>query len=593
MLIRMNSFAKKKTENGLINKYQTNLERRIEKGDQSLVCRDEELCKEVEVLLSNNNAQKIHNLHGLDSLTVMEKSLHAFPSKTGQMGLEKLSKAFEVLELAALNLYVFPWRREYRLVKMFSGMFTHLIKPALSLQQAKELFGLLGYQPSIPNEDEELALNSKPAPTDFLLGLACGFFTARMECQLLLSSLGSAHRGVEWVLQLVKERQAGHSLQVALENTKRKSEVASSSDAILTSDMDAELDLYTEETDVTTTPLSPPHSSYKQPKEIVQSKPLEKEPLQSDTDMKNKDVARLGRSINNPGPMESFGEDQTKGDAQRHAAVNVMCSCITPGLLFIYQCEKCKDVHSPLCSHYKECLLKEHTLALCPYNAEDLYLAQDPLRLAKEKDSLKTHNCMVNSTSDTFLVCYNCQVIHEHNCNIIQKCKLNHNVLPTGKLQPPQGERVNAQKRHTCLSSEAPEYIICHTCKDSHDLLCQDSQKCVKDGHYVLFPRKTGASETPPAPIPFVNHCLTDKQPLPEIVCLTCKAFHLSGCPDGWHCSQKHKIQDIGTKCITCFGYELDTYCRYCGTLYCKRCCFKNAMVCIKCGMSFVSSSPV
>lgn len=114
---RMNSFANKKTENGLINRYQTNLERRIEKGDQSLVCRDEGLCKEVELLLSNNNAQKIH-LHGLDSLTVMEKSLHAFPSKTGQMGLEKLSKAFEVLELAALNLYVFPWRREYRLVKV-------------------------------------------------------------------------------------------------------------------------------------------------------------------------------------------------------------------------------------------------------------------------------------------------------------------------------------------------------------------------------------------------------------------------------------------------------------------------------------------
>ncbi|KAK7160406.1 hypothetical protein R3I93_008143 [Phoxinus phoxinus] len=586
----MNSFANKKTENGLINRYQTNLERRIEKGDQSLVCRDEGLCKEVELLLSKNNAQKIHNLHGLDSLTVMEKSLHVFPSKTGQMGLEKLSKAFEVLELAALNLYVFPWRREYRLVKMFSGMFTHLIKPALTLQQAKELFGLLGYQPSIPNEDEELALNSKPAPSDFILGLACGFFTARMECQLLLSSLGSAHRGVEWVLQLVKERQAGHSLQVALENTKRKSGVASASDGILTSGMDTELDLYTEETDVTPTPLSPPHSSYKQPKEIVQSKPLQKEPLQSDSDMRNNDVARLGRSINNPSPMESFGGDQSKGGAQRQAAVNVMCSCITPDLLYIYQCEKCKDVHSLACSRYKECFLKEHTLSLCPYTAEDLYLAPD--QLAKEKDSLKTHNCMANSTSDTFLVCYTCQVIHEHNCNNIQKCKLNHNVLPTGKVQPPQGERVNAQKRHTCLSSEAPVYVICHNCNNSHDLLCQDWQNCVKHAHCIQYPQETGASETPPAPIPFHYLCLTGKQPLPEMICLTCKAFHFSGCPDGWHCSQKHKIQDIGTKCITCTSSELNTYCRYCGALYCKRCCFKNTMVC-KCGMSFISSSPV
>ncbi|KAG1936983.1 spermatogenesis-associated protein [Pimephales promelas] len=325
----MNSFANKKTQNGLINRYQTNLERRIEKGDQSLVCRDEGLCKEVEVLLCNNNAQKIHTLHGLDPLTVMEKSLHEFPSKTGQMGLEKLAKAFEVLELASLNLYVFPWRREYRLVKTFSSMFTHLIKPALTLQQAKELFALLGYQPSISNEDEELALNSKPAPSDFILALACGFFTARMECQLLLSSLGSAHRGVEWVLLLVKERQAGHSLQVALDNAKKKSEVASAADAILTSGVDTELDLYTGETDVTSAPFSPPHSSYTQPKEI---KP--------DSDMRNNDVAGQRRSINSPGPMESFGEDQSKG---------IVVSCIASDVaLKMSWCASVECLSSPL-----------------------------------------------------------------------------------------------------------------------------------------------------------------------------------------------------------------------------------------------------
>ncbi|KAK9958833.1 hypothetical protein ABG768_010933 [Culter alburnus] len=590
----MNSFALKKTENGLINRYQTNLERRIEKGDQSLVCRDEELCKEVEVLLCNNDAQKMHNLHGLDSLTVMEKSLHAFPSKTGQMGLEKLSKAFEVLELAALNLYVFPWRREYRLVKMFSGMFTHLIKPALTLPQAKELFGLLGYQPSSPNEDEELVLNSKLVPADFLLSLACGFFTARMECQLLLSALGSAHRGVEWVLQLVKERQAGHSLQVALENTKRKSEVASASDSIPTSGLDTELDLYTEQADVTShvtsTTFSPPHSSYMKPKEIVQSKSLQKEPFQSD--MRNNEGVRQGRSISNPGPMENLGKDQSKGDAQRQAAVNVMCSCITPDCLYIYQCEECKDVHSTQCSHYKECLIEGHTLALCPYKAEDLYLTEDQLRMAKEKDSLKTHHCMVNSTSDSFLVCHDCQVIHDHNCKIIEICNSKHNVQPTGKLQPPQGERVNAKKRHKCLSSAAPVDVICHTCNNSHDFFCQDWQKCFANAHHIQYSQEMGDSEKRCAPIPFHKNCLTDTQLLPEIVCLTCKAFHFSGCPDGRHCSQKHKTKDIGTTCITCFASELVTFCRYCGAPFCNRCYFKNALLC-QCGNPLISSSSV
>ncbi|KAL1256994.1 hypothetical protein QQF64_012539 [Cirrhinus molitorella] len=300
----MNS-AHKKTEDGLINKYQSNLEKQIEKGDRTLVCRDEKFCKEVELLLCSGSAQKKHILNGLDSLAVMEKSLHTFPSKTGQMGLEKLSKAFEVLELAALNLYIYPWRREYRLVKMFSGMFTHSIKPALTLQQAKELFGLLGYQASSLHEQQELALNSKLVPADFLLSLACGFFTARMECQLLLSALGSVDRSVEWALQLVKERQAGHSVQVAFENTKRKSSAASVTEAVLAGGMDAELDLYTEQADASTSG-TPPHT-YMPPKEIDLSKPLQKEPSLSN--MRNNEDARQGGPLKSPGKLQpSQGE---------------------------------------------------------------------------------------------------------------------------------------------------------------------------------------------------------------------------------------------------------------------------------------------
>ncbi|XP_016336475.1 spermatogenesis-associated protein 2-like protein [Sinocyclocheilus anshuiensis] len=562
----MNS-ANKKTADGLINRYQTNLERRIEKGDRSLICRDEDFCKEVERLLHSGNAQKMHNLHGLDSLAVMEKSLHAFPSKTGQMGLEKVSKAFEVLELAALNLYIYPWRREYRLVKMFSGMFTHLIKPALTLQQAKELFGLLGYQASSPNEEEELALNSKLVPADFLLSLACGFFIARMECQLLLSALGSVDKGVEWVLQLVKERQVGHSLQIALENTKRKSDAASVSEAILTGGMDAELDLYTEQADAShmiSISDSPPDSSYMQPKEKPLSKTLQREPSQSN--MGNNEDARQGKSLINPGPMESFAEDQIEGDAQRQAAAKLLCKCITPNQLYIYECENCKDMHISSCSRYRECKMKGHTLALCSDKAEELYSTQDQIRLAKEKskDSLKTHYCMDDPTSDSFLVCYECQLIHDHNCNIIQMCNLKqHNVQPTGKLQPPQGEQANAQKRHKCLSA----------------------------AHHKQYSQETGDTERP---IPYHDYCWKGDQTLPETVCLTCKVFHFSGCPDRRHCSQKHNMQNVKTYCVTCLSFDHSTLqvCRYCGDVYCTLCCYKYTLMC-RCGKAFLRPSSV
>uniref|UniRef100_A0A8C1L4B3 Spermatogenesis associated 2-like n=1 Tax=Cyprinus carpio TaxID=7962 RepID=A0A8C1L4B3_CYPCA len=560
----MNS-AYKKTEDGHINRYQTNLERQIEKGDQSLVCRNEELCKEVKMLLLNGNAQMIHHLHGLDSLAVMEKSLNAFPSKTGQMGLEKLSKAFEVLELAALNLYVYPWRREYRLVKMFSGMFTHLIKPALTLQQVKELFGLLGYQASSPNEEEELALTSKLVPTDFLLGLACGFFTARMECQLLLSALGSVDRSVEWVLQLVKERQAGHSLQVALENTKRKTDAASVSDAILTGGLDTELDLYTEQTDashMTSTSCSPPHSSYMQPKETDLSKPLQKEASQSH--MGNNEDARQGGPLKSPGPVESFAEDEPEGDVQRQAAAKEICSCMKQD--FLYQCEKCKSVHSLFCDYYKECKNKGHNLAPCQFKTEDLYSAQNQLRMTKEKpkDSLKTHFCMMYSSSDSFVVCYDCQLIHEHDCDFIKACRFNHYLQSTGTVQPPQGERVNVQKRNPCLSS----------------------------AHHMQNPQETGDSETPNAPIPYHRDCWKANQTFPDTVCLTCEVFHFTGCPDLRHCSQKHKLHNVRTYCITCSSSERSTLCRYCGAVYCHLCCYKNTLLCM-CGNPILSSSPV
>lgn len=97
----------------LVELYRVSLEHRIEQGDWNLVCRDEELIKKVEGLLMGDCAQDTHSL-GLDPLSVMEDSL-----QTAQgVGLKGLARAFEVLELASLNLYLCPWRKEYRVVKV-------------------------------------------------------------------------------------------------------------------------------------------------------------------------------------------------------------------------------------------------------------------------------------------------------------------------------------------------------------------------------------------------------------------------------------------------------------------------------------------
>lgn len=103
---------------GCLDDYQASLERRLQQGEWDLVCRDEELCQEVETRLSECSPQNFHCQLGLDTLSVIEASLRASHQTLGQKRLKSLVKAFEVLELAALNLYLFPWRKEYKVVKV-------------------------------------------------------------------------------------------------------------------------------------------------------------------------------------------------------------------------------------------------------------------------------------------------------------------------------------------------------------------------------------------------------------------------------------------------------------------------------------------
>ena len=101
---------------------------------------------------------------------------------------------------------------------MYSGMFTHYIKPVLSMQHIEKLFGLLGYQPS-PSQHEQLllqALRISPASLDDLLQLSCAFYLARCECRLLGTTLGKHVGDAQWELSVIRERQRGNSLQVCL-----------------------------------------------------------------------------------------------------------------------------------------------------------------------------------------------------------------------------------------------------------------------------------------------------------------------------------------------------------------------------------------
>lgn len=241
----------RKRARDLVSAYDHSLEEQIVGRGSGLVCQDEKLWKQVEELLRDGDAQETHCL-GLDPLRLMEESLEAAAAASGgqvtaRAGLQGLAKAFEVVEQAALNLYLGPWRKEYKVVKMYSGMFTHYIKPVLSMSQIEKVFGLLGYQPDSPR-CEQLRLQQpgvSPACLDDLLRLSCAFFLARYECRLLLMALGNHVGEVQWELSMVRERQKGNNLQVALDVTKKTLEV--NQPLIEQFDREMEVDIYTDE----------------------------------------------------------------------------------------------------------------------------------------------------------------------------------------------------------------------------------------------------------------------------------------------------------------------------------------------------------
>uniref|UniRef100_A0AAQ4RTB1 Spermatogenesis-associated protein 2 PUB-like domain-containing protein n=5 Tax=Gasterosteus aculeatus aculeatus TaxID=481459 RepID=A0AAQ4RTB1_GASAC len=242
----------------LVAAYSRSLEQQIVGRGSNLACRDEEVWTQAEGLLRDADAQEAHCL-GLDPLRVMAESLAAAAAAAGGAagagrvrtggGLQGLEKAFEVLEQAALNLYLGPWRDEYKVVKMYSGMFTHFIKPVLSMPQVEKLFGLLGYQAS-SSRSEQLRLQAPAgggggaaSPSD-LLCLSCAFFLARRECRLLRAALGKREGDAQWELSVVRERQRGHGPQAAMDNAKKS---LASDQLMQPYDGEAEVDLYTDQ----------------------------------------------------------------------------------------------------------------------------------------------------------------------------------------------------------------------------------------------------------------------------------------------------------------------------------------------------------
>ncbi|KAF7244655.1 Spermatogenesis-associated protein 2-like protein [Varanus komodoensis] len=118
-------------------------------------------------------------LQGEDLFAMLAVALRGQPDLGA--ALRSLRRAFEVLELAAIHLYFFPWRKEFSTIKTFSGVYVHVLQGVVPEADLARSFRRLGY---IQRDSLCLEIAQLP-PGASLLSAACGFFAARMECELL------------------------------------------------------------------------------------------------------------------------------------------------------------------------------------------------------------------------------------------------------------------------------------------------------------------------------------------------------------------------------------------------------------------------
>ncbi|XP_041918096.1 uncharacterized protein LOC121682134 [Alosa sapidissima] len=95
-------------------------------------------------------------------------------------------KAAELLETLCVNLFLFPWKKEIKTIKTFTGPFVYCIQPVFPKNIVSGILESIGYR---PESDTEYRLT---ADADHDQAKAMGFelFLARVECEYLLEIMG-------------------------------------------------------------------------------------------------------------------------------------------------------------------------------------------------------------------------------------------------------------------------------------------------------------------------------------------------------------------------------------------------------------------
>uniref|UniRef100_A0A3B5LS33 Spermatogenesis associated 2 n=1 Tax=Xiphophorus couchianus TaxID=32473 RepID=A0A3B5LS33_9TELE len=177
-----------KLREDLFRRYVTALERRPEggyTGTGSTLEGDRSRHKDSEALLSTSTAllgayqpdpgQRFRMVRFYE---MVENSLRC--QRGGN--LKSLERAFHTLETICTNLLLFPWKKEFRCIKTFTGPYVYHLQSAISDAELRTLMRTIGYT---CEHDSQFRLLDHPGDSSHLRQLAFELFLAQAECRLL------------------------------------------------------------------------------------------------------------------------------------------------------------------------------------------------------------------------------------------------------------------------------------------------------------------------------------------------------------------------------------------------------------------------
>ncbi|MGH0116333.1 UNVERIFIED_CONTAM: hypothetical protein FKN15_003513 [Acipenser sinensis] len=552
----------------MLKEYRKVLETRLEKGHADIICRDASLGAIARKFLIEAG----NELHGYleNVFEIITDSLQREPCL--ETGLEKLRKAFEILELASLNLYFSPWRQEFKIIKTYSGVYIHYLKPVLSDHNIVELFQKMGYRKKDKNQLEIAILPS----SDDLIKLACGFFTARSECDLLLEVLKGLKGFDASIQHLIPERLTMKSLDEGVENLKKKISALKKQEQrdpwIKEAAESAEpaLDLYTDPKQ-----NGGEHHQSRSTGIHTSSISINITPLQNDCSGFNA-TSRSGiqslEQTPTPGTSYPPGVHKTNRQASLNSAAH------TPGKEHRLLTEHSKSGASVNAAE----MTTRNTNVGMPSNSPGADRREaERVTIGKKRDCLEGFEICTCVTKDVFYKCKPCRMLHSHSCKVMDNCKdCGHEVIIYYECE-------NKHRVHDGLNASTE---VCQ--RPGHNTQCIHD----KDGRKVMLENVEEVQQHV-KPLNWQQHSCISATTLYHYACMSCFEVHSGSCQEFLNCKLYHESIPLN-KCacskelhsesdVVCDIYDV---CLHCHRAICKLCFYKNPFNCV-CGQLYTNKT--